>query len=77
MTPADLKAARKALGLSQRGLAEAIGVSKPSIARWEGGRRAIPLTIALAIEAISSRDALCCETCGAGYIMYCDRCSAI
>jgi transcriptional regulator with XRE-family HTH domain len=32
---ADLRALRKKLGMTQRGLAEALGVSQPAIAKWE------------------------------------------
>lgn len=39
MTGAELKAARKALGLSQRGLAERFGVAQMTIWRWEQAER--------------------------------------
>lgn len=32
---------RKTLGLSQEGLAEALGVSRPTVTRWETGARKI------------------------------------
>jgi transcriptional regulator with XRE-family HTH domain len=35
MTPAEIRAAREALGLSLDGLAEALGVRKMSVWRWE------------------------------------------
>jgi transcriptional regulator with XRE-family HTH domain len=43
MTPADLKSARKSLGLSQAGLARIVGAaSDRTIRRWEDGSRDIP-----------------------------------
>jgi transcriptional regulator with XRE-family HTH domain len=45
MTPADLKAARKALGLSAEGFARLVGVqSGRTVRRWERGDRDIPGT---------------------------------
>lgn len=38
MTPDELRARRKALGLSQQRLAEAIGVTQHTISRWEEGK---------------------------------------
>ena len=34
---ADLKTLRKAAGVTQRGMAESIGVSVPAVCRWEDG----------------------------------------
>lgn len=43
MTPAGLKAARRALGLSAEGFARAVGVeSGRTVRRWEAGERDIP-----------------------------------
>ena len=42
MTAAQLCAARKGLGMSQKQLAEALGVSRVSVARWESGARELP-----------------------------------
>lgn len=43
MTPAEFKAARKALGLSANAMAEALKVSDGrTIRRWESGQRDIP-----------------------------------
>jgi transcriptional regulator with XRE-family HTH domain len=36
-TPAELKQARKTLGLTQAALAERLGVSANTVARWERG----------------------------------------
>lgn len=38
MTPEDLRERRKRLGLSQRELAEAFGVTQHTISRWEEGK---------------------------------------
>lgn len=50
----DLKAQRLALGLSQRKLAEALGVSPNTVARWERGelRIAQPKMLGLALERL-------------------------
>lgn len=37
MAPADLKAAREALGLSQKALAERLGIPRNTWHRWERG----------------------------------------
>ncbi len=42
MKPQELKRARAALGLTQAGLAEKLGVTKNTVARWEIGARRIP-----------------------------------
>lgn len=42
LTPDDLKALRAARGLSQRALADLIGVSRNTINRWEMGLHPIP-----------------------------------
>jgi DNA-binding transcriptional regulator YiaG len=45
MSPADLKSARKALGLTQQGLADALLLTGPYakdvVRSWEAGRRPI------------------------------------
>lgn len=51
MTPTDLRTARKTLGLTQKQLAEALGLTRISITRYEAGR-AIPLYIELAIREL-------------------------
>lgn len=57
MSPADLKAARAALGLTQRGLAERLAVPQSTIWRWEAGKVAPehPTILALALEALAAR----------------------
>ena len=54
MTPADLRAARIRLGLSQRKLAQVFGVPQQTVSRWECGLIAIqhPLIIALALKEL-------------------------
>lgn len=43
MTPAELKSARHALGLSAEGFARVVGVeSGRTVRRWEAGERDIP-----------------------------------
>jgi transcriptional regulator with XRE-family HTH domain len=55
VTPADLKAEREALGLSQRTLAARLGVPKDTWNRWERGRQTIPhpVVLRLALERLS------------------------
>lgn len=67
MTPADLRIARKALSLSQHGLAEALRMGKSgwqSVSRWErdGGSVPGPVQVAVgymlaAIAAMETDDA--------------------
>ncbi|MCI0622304.1 MAG: helix-turn-helix domain-containing protein [Acidobacteria bacterium] len=52
MQPAELKAARKKLGMTQPQLADALGVDRVSVARWETGTRRIPPMLRLALKAI-------------------------
>lgn len=54
MTAPELLAARKALGMSQKRFAEALGLSRPSIARWEAGRD-IPRVVELAILGLGRK----------------------
>lgn len=42
MSPAELRKARLKLDLSQEELADALGVTRVTVARWEGGEREIP-----------------------------------
>lgn len=52
MTPDDLRARRLALSLSQKQLAEAIGVSKSTVAHWEQGVQAVPPYLDLALQTL-------------------------
>lgn len=57
MTGAELRAARLALGMSQRALAKELGVGQTVVWSWEAGKYPIerPATLALALEALSVR----------------------
>ena len=57
MTPADLRAARKRLGLTQHGLAEALRMGKngwQSVSRWEQDGATIPGPVQVAVESMFS-----------------------
>lgn len=55
MTPDDLRAFRNKLGLSQAGLARALGVDVMTVSRWERGAMAIqhPTILRLALERLA------------------------
>lgn len=55
MTPADLLAFRQTLGLTQRGLAERLGVPQATLWRWETGQHPIqhPTILRLALERLA------------------------
>lgn len=55
MTPADLRAFRKRLGLTQTEAAEAMGLTKQAIYLYESGRNPIPRLVELACEAIEAK----------------------
>jgi DNA-binding transcriptional regulator YiaG len=55
MTPADLRDARKRLGLTQHGLAEALRMGKngwQSVSRWEQDGNTVPGPAQVAVEAL-------------------------
>lgn len=54
MTPDDLRDLRQALGLTQRGLAERLGVPQATVWRWESGQHPIqhPTILRLALERL-------------------------
>lgn len=55
MTPDSLRSARKVLGLTQHGLADALRMGKwgfQSVAKWEKGETAIPGPAAVAVELL-------------------------
>ena len=41
MTPVQLKEARQALGLTQQGLADRLGIKLAKLRNWEQGRNAV------------------------------------
>ncbi len=58
MSPADLRAARKRLGLTQNGLAEALRMGKwgwQTISKWERDGSTIPGPVQVAIEGMLER----------------------
>lgn len=57
MTPDELRAARKQLGLTQAQLAAELGVHQSTYAKWEAGtfRIAHPEILKLALESLAIR----------------------
>lgn len=57
MTPAALTLWRNHLGLRKSELAEALGVHRLTLTRWETGEQTIahPVMLALALEALDTR----------------------
>lgn len=53
MTPSDLRAIRKSLGLSQSALAERLRVDPRTVRRWECAEREIPPYLDLAVQHLS------------------------
>lgn len=54
MTPAEFRALRRRLGLTQAQLAAALGMSRDQILRYEAGRAPIPRVVELAVRQIST-----------------------
>lgn len=52
MTADELRDFRLRLNITQQTLAEALGVDRNTVARWERGERAIPAFLHLALETI-------------------------
>ena len=50
MTRAELRSARKRLGMTQAELAEALGMQRNSVARMENGRQPVMRTTELAVK---------------------------
>jgi DNA-binding transcriptional regulator YiaG len=68
MTPAQLKKARHALGLSAEGFARLIGVkSGRTVRRWESGERAIPPPVQMLLKYARKRKN---GTCYLSYSMF-------
>lgn len=57
MTPDELRTTRARLGLSLTGLAEALGVDRMTVWRWEQGRFALPTWLPLALAELERRKA--------------------
>ncbi len=58
MTPHDLRAARKRLGLTQNGLAEALRMGKwgwQTISKWENENGKVPGPVEVAVEGMLER----------------------
>ncbi len=55
MTNDTFSATRKRLGLNQRDLAEALGMSPTTIGQYEHGRHEVPRYIRLAMKALWHR----------------------
>ena len=54
MTSAAFRAARKALGLSAKKMAEALGVCQRSIWYWESGDRKVPEPVARLLKLLEA-----------------------
>jgi len=54
MTPEEIKAARASLGLSQKELGEALGVTERTIRRWETGTTNALVKAAETVERIKA-----------------------
>ncbi|MFN3229322.1 MAG: helix-turn-helix domain-containing protein [Asticcacaulis sp.] len=52
LNPDDIRAARKALGLSQRAFADALGVQSATVENWEYGKTEAPKMLRLALAAL-------------------------
>jgi DNA-binding transcriptional regulator YiaG len=55
MNPAELKAARARLGVTQEQLAIELNVHRLSVIRWEAGTQRIPFMLNLAIKELERR----------------------
>jgi transcriptional regulator with XRE-family HTH domain len=55
MRAREFKQARARLGLSQAGLAKALGRTRLQVIRYEAGQAKVPTVVALAVEALEHR----------------------
>ena len=55
MTGQELREWRRKWGLSQEDLAQALGLFRESVSRWETGARAIPSFLPLTLEGLEYR----------------------
>ncbi len=58
MTAPDFRAALKSLHLSQRSLAERLGVEASTVNRWAQGTRPVPHYAVYVLELLAERDSL-------------------
>ena len=54
MTPEELKFLRAQRGYSQAALAEALGLDRRQIIRYEAGESVIPVTVVMALKVLPS-----------------------
>lgn len=60
MTPEEFLAARATLGLTQRQMAEALGMGThgwQSISGWENGKKPVPDTVCVTVDLLLQREA--------------------
>lgn len=55
MTRQEFRERRKALGMTQAQLAAALGVHAVTVSKWERGVLVIPVSIALALDALAAQ----------------------
>jgi len=58
VTPAELRSAREAMGLTQTELAEALETALRTVQHWEAGDRAIPGPVRVALRLLTERTPL-------------------
>ena len=56
MTPTEIKAWREERGLSQREMADVLGVRQATVSRWESGERVPPPYLRLALEMLATTE---------------------
>ena len=57
MTPDEIRAARKRLGLSQIALATLLGLDNGTLSRWERGAQAAPAWLPFALRGVEATNA--------------------
>ena len=55
VTAKEFRKLRRNMGLTQSGLAQALGVSRAAVSRWEAGKRGVDSVLALAMECLTER----------------------